>query len=176
MTKEQRRTLAVLIPFTLALMCFWFIDEETQESVSFATPHWHRPSLKTNSKNVSRVPASVPAVHVQKAEITHTNTGLSHPVWKEQVEKNLLTQAAGTLKKAEIEKIDSFDWKIGKVDVKVDSVIVKLEHTKGHRSSFRAIVDASNGKILQTWDHPVIDQFDPKARNTVKIDPRYHND
>lgn len=175
MTKEQRRTLAVILPFTIALMCFWYIDEEAQERISVPTPVVVHPRPKIDFKSPSRMPASVPT-NIRKAVITHTNSGLSHPVWKEQIEKTLLTQAAGTLKNAEIEKVDSFNWRIGKVDVKVDSIIVKLEHTKGHRSSFRAIVDASNGKILQTWDHPVLDNFDPKTRHNIKVDPRYHND
>ena len=175
MTREQRRTLAVLIPFTLALMCFWIIDEEPQVSVSPSSPHNHRPRPEAADKAHSRLPASVPA-NLRNAVITHTNTGPSLPVWKKQLEKNLLIQAAGTLKNAEIDKVDSFNWKMGKVDVKVDSIIVKLEHIKGHRSSFRAIVDASNGKILQTWDQPVLDNFDSKTRYGVRVDPRYHND
>lgn len=175
MTKEQRRALAVLIPFTIALMCFWIIDEEAQVSVSHpALPHSQmRP--ETSLKAQSRLPASVPA-NLQNAVVTHTNTGPTQPVWKKQLEKNLIVQASGTLKNAEIDKVDSFNWRMGKVDVKVDSIIVKLEHVKGHRSSFRAIVDASNGKILQTWDQPVLDNFDSKTRYGVKVDPRYHND
>jgi hypothetical protein len=72
--------------------------------------------------------------------------------------------------------VGTLDWKVGNVDVKVDSVIVKLEHVKGHKSSFRAIVDSSNGKILQTWDQPYIDNFSSKSVESVKLDPRYHND
>jgi len=175
MIKEQRRALAVLIPITIALISFWYIDGETEEKLSTAPSSHIEAAPKIEFKTPSRFPASVP-LNVRNPVIIHTNAGLNHPVWKEKVEKTLLTQAAGNLKKAEIEKVDSFQWKMGKVDVQVDSIIVKLEHTKGHRSSFRAIVDASNGKILQTWDHPVLDNFDPKTRYGVKVDPRYHND
>ena len=175
MTKEQRRALGVLISFSIALMCFWFIDKSGEKSVSSHSPDQTRPLMRNSQFAPSRVPASVPAT-LRKPVITHTNSGLSQPVWKKQLEKSLLVQAAGTLKNAEIDKVDSFNWKMGKVDVKVDSIIVKLEHVKGHRSSFRAIVDASNGKILQTWDAPINDNFDSKTRFGVKVDPRYHND
>ncbi|MFL5784331.1 MAG: hypothetical protein ACJ76H_06985 [Bacteriovoracaceae bacterium] len=131
-------------------------------------------SQKPFSGPLFRTPASVPS-GVQNRVAVSTKTGPT-PQWKSQLEKTLFTQGGGQLKKAEIEKVGTLDWKVGNVDVKVDSVIVKLEHVKGYRSSFRAIVDSSNGKILQTWDQPVLDNFSSKNSATVKLDPRYHND
>jgi hypothetical protein len=151
-------------------MCFWFVDgqkEASHPAVSVTYEKGHKP--------VFRGPASVPHTAVTR-QGNHTKWGLYRPAWKAALEKNLLLQGGGNLKKAEIEKVDSFDWKMGNVPVKVDSLIVKLEHVKGYKSSFRAIVDSSNGKILQTWDHPVNDNFDSHTRTGIKLDPRYHND
>ena len=173
MTKNQKRSLAIILPFTIALMCFWFIDAENenheQKTVS-ATPG--RPAPQKLHKGQIRAPASVPQLPVQVT----VSPVVSQPVWKENLEKTLRTQGGSLIKNIEIEKVDSFDWKVGKVDVRVDSVKVSLQNDKGHRSSFRAIVDATSGKILQTWDQPVIDNFSAKTGGTIKIDSRYHND
>lgn len=175
MINKSHVPILVFTSITVAITYLWYTGSKSQTSLSVDAPVRIARPPKLDFKAASRTTASIPQ-SLPKAKITYTNSGSSHPVWKEKIEKNLLAQAAGTLKEAQIEKVDSFNWKIGKVDVPVDSVIVKLEHTKGHRSSFRAIVDASNGKILQTWDHPVLDNFDPKTRYGVKVDSRYHND
>lgn len=162
--------------FVSTLAGFWFlssgIDPETNSSLSKSN---HKASAEIALKPTIRAPGSIPQTTGNPVTV-NTNPGQTLPAWKSALEKNLLTQGAGQLKSAVIEKVDSFNWKMGNVDVPVDSVLVKLEHVKGHRSSFRAIVDSSNGKILQTWDHPVIDNFGDKHAAGIKIDPRYHND
>lgn len=173
MTKERTRALKILAPLTISLMLFWIMDSrkepETTQVSSVYSPQGN--SLKPGFRG----PASVPQITASKVNV-HTSKGLSSPVWKEQLEKNLMLQGGGNLKSIVIEKVDSFEWKMGNVPVQVDSLVVKLEHKKGYRSSFRAIVDSSNGKILQTWDHPVNDNFDSKSKADIKIDARYHND
>ncbi len=173
MTKEQKRTSAILIPFIIALMCFWYIDSENDgngaESLSSTQA---KERLKNHPKAQLRAPASVPQTALKAAVVP----AVQAPVWKENLEKTLRTQGGTFVKNIEIEKVDSFDWKVGKVDVRVDSIKVSLQNIKGQRSSFRAIVDASSGKILQTWDQPVIDNFSAKTGGTIKIDSRYHND
>jgi hypothetical protein len=172
MTKGQKRAILVLTPMLVAFM-FWQGQKAPKTDFSPIQAKINL-SPEADYKPAFRAPSSVPP-SLQKSVAKSTNSGPT-PVWKSSLEKTLFTQGAGQLKKADIERVDTFDWKIGNVDVKVDSIIVKLEHIKGHRSSFRAIVDSSNGKILQTWDQPTMDNFDQKSRNTVKIDPRYFND
>ncbi len=175
MTKEQRSALAILLPFTIALMCFFYIDEEAQELASTTNIGPRSKTSPETDKGILRSPAG------QDKDLTkslgyHTKPGLSHPVWKEKLESTLKTQGGNFITKINIETVETFDWKIGKVDVRVDSIIVKLENIKGQRSSFRAIVDATSGKILQTWDAPVVDNFTAKSSGEIKIDSRYHND
>jgi hypothetical protein len=172
MTNKQSPA-RILVPFTIALMCFWYFDGKNDVPVA---PRANVSLPYENSvKPGFRGPASVPQV-TSNTIMNHTKLGQFQPAWKSTLEKNLLLQGGGNLKRAEIEKVDSFDWKMGNVPVKVDSLIVKLEHVKGYKSSFRAIVDSSNGKILQTWDHPVNDNFGSKSKADIKIDSRYHND
>jgi hypothetical protein len=174
MTKNQKKTLVTILPFTIALMVFWIFGNSSDEA-KLQTVAKVQSRTQTMKKTPFREPASVPQT-VQLAVINHTKNGLKEPVWKEALEKNLVLQGNGNLKKAEIEIVDSFEWKFGHVPVKVDSLLVKLEHMKGNRTSFNAIVDSSNGKILQTWNHPLTDDFNSRKRNYIKIDPRYHNE
>lgn len=174
MTRDEIRGLRILVPFAISLMCFWFFDGQENSVPTSQVTKAHIPS-QNSVKQGFRAPASVPATTAPTSAISKKSL-LSDPVWKSSFEKNLILQGGGNLRNVEIEKVDSFEWKVGNVPVQVDSLIVKLEHVKGYRSSFRAIVDSSNGKILQTWDHPVNDNFDPKTKAGIKIDPRYHND
>jgi hypothetical protein len=173
MTKNQKWAL-VAVP-ACWLLGQWFFRGQTSD-IRFLTadPVRTTVSAKPFSGPLFRTPASVPSGVQNRVQMSPPTE--STPKWKSQLEKNLFTQGSGQLKKAEIQKVGTLDWKVGNVDVKVDSVIVKLEHVKGHKSSFRAIVDSSNGKILQTWDQPYIDNFSSKSVESVKLDPRYHND
>ncbi|MES2526845.1 MAG: hypothetical protein V4598_07145 [Bdellovibrionota bacterium] len=156
-------------------MCFFYIDEDSSETTVVHNQISRQGNPPESDKSVLRGPASQPSSY-QKVTVSHTKSGLSHPVWKEKLEATLKVQGGKLIAKIDIETVDTFDWKIGKVDVKVDSIIVKLENVNGQRSSFRAIVDATSGKILQTWDAPVIDNYSVKTSGDFKIDPRYHND
>ena len=171
MTKGKKH-LSLFLFFTCTLAGFWFLSCQVgPESVSSSEKTISTPIAQNAVKPQFRGPASVP----QTTRIPVAATQIKAPVWKEKLEKLLITQGAGQLKSATIEKVDSFNWKIGKVEVPVDSVIVKLEHVKGYRSSFRAIVDSSNGKLLETWDQPHFDNFGSKEGSGIALDPRYHS-
>lgn len=173
MTKEQKRALSIICPFVISLMCFWYIDSENVENgPEYVTSPASMSAPENQPKTQLRAPASVPQIALKDA----VSPAVQAPIWKENLEKTLRAQGGSFIKDIEIEKVDSFDWKVGNVDVRVDSIKVSLKNVKGQRSSFRAIVDASNGKILQTWDQPIIDNFSANAGGTIKIDSRYHND
>lgn len=169
MTKQQRSQLILSSLGVSALLIMLIGTPEGQNPAPVITV-----KAKPQSQEVHhhRSPASVPPSQVQ---VPTPNAAIKQPHWKNQLEQTLFTQSSGNLKKAEIEKVDSFDWKIGKAHIKVDSIIVKLEHIQGQKTSFRAIVDASNGKILQTWDQPVVDEIGGKASD-IRIDSRYHHE
>jgi hypothetical protein len=173
MTKKQKRSLAILFPTAIALMCFWYFGAENKEKGREGVSSSRTGFVPKKKSDIPlRAPASVP-----QAPVKFANAPLeSSPVWKKNLEKTLKTQGGAFIKKIDIEKVDSFDWKVGKVDVRVDSIKVSLQNIKGQRSSFRAIVDASSGKILQTWDQPIVDNFSARIGGTIKIDSRYHND
>jgi hypothetical protein len=52
---------------------------------------------------------------------------------------------------------------------------VTLTNQQEAQSSFRAIVDAQTGKILETWDQTISDPADVRGGFRIKLDPRYTN-
>ena len=95
------------------------------------------------------------------------------PQWKAGLERSLLAQGGQTLKDIKISKLDSFIWSVGGQAVNVESVLIILENEKGELTRFNAMVDSESGKIIQTWNQPVIDPMNPRESEGVRIDPRY---
>ena len=95
--------------------------------------------------------------------------------WQERVEKALRAQGGSSLSEIDIQKTDSFIWAHEGVALNVESVLITLKNQNGEERKFRAMVDSETGKILRTWDHPVIDPMNPRESRGVSIDPRYHN-
>lgn len=95
--------------------------------------------------------------------------------WKSRVEKSLFIQGGKELKSVDIKRVDSFIWEHEGISLDVESVIVSVTNQKGEERKFRAMIDPLNGKILRTWDHPVIDPMNPRENQSgLKLDPRYH--
>lgn len=175
MTKNNKRIIfsVSVIAVTSSLMVF-FPRENALKQVSDAEPTHSRPQLENTFKTDYR-PATTGLVNAGKA-LRKPASQLPAPLWKSNLEKSLQTQANGRLKSSEITKVDSFSWKVGKVDVPVESLFIKLVDVGGQTTTFRAMVDSTNGKVLQTWDHPQDDNFDGQNHDGISVDARYHND
>jgi len=93
--------------------------------------------------------------------------------WQKNLETTLTRLGGKDLKSIDIKRVDSFIWKQQNLLLNVESVLVRLYNQKGEETSFRAIVDAQNGKILQTWDQPVIDHINARDTFGIRLDSRY---
>lgn len=98
------------------------------------------------------------------------------PEWQEGLKKALETQGGNTIKELTIQNIDSFVWIHEGAPLFVESVIVKIKGNENQLVNFRVLVDAQTGKILRSWDQPVIDPIDPRSNFKIKVDPRYHTE
>lgn len=96
--------------------------------------------------------------------------------WKPNLEKTLRAQGGDNVKDIVIKKVDSFVWNHDGIALYVESVVVTVKNQKNEETSFKALVDAQNGKILKNWDQPIFDPIHPKDNFKVRIDPRYHNE
>ncbi len=175
MTNQKYRIVFTIAVVGLLCVGMWYL-ESSKAPVSNMSG--------TRTKSTVTTPNSFKSVYRPSSEDTQTGQNNSRkpasqipsPVWKTKLEKSLLAQANGRLKSSEITKVDSFSWKVGKVEVPVESLLIKLVEVNGQVSTFRAMVDSTNGKILQTWDHPHSENFDDKNHDGIRIDSRYHND
>jgi hypothetical protein len=93
--------------------------------------------------------------------------------WQQQLEAVLWQQGGDELKAVDVVKERSLIWKNEGISLHVESVRITLTNNKQESTSFRALVDSQTGKILETWDQPVIDPINPREGHRIKLDPRY---
>jgi hypothetical protein len=96
------------------------------------------------------------------------------PEWKEGLVSTLRAQGGSDLTDVRLNVVDSFVWIHDGLGLFVESVIVTIKNERNHETTFRVLVDAQNGKILQNWDQPVVDPATPQESFRLKLDPRYH--
>jgi hypothetical protein len=126
--------------------------------------------LKVDGRKVIGPP---PPYSVKKKSYILSNH--TSPEWREGLEEVLLAQAPD-LKELKISRLDSFIWSVGGQATNVESVLVSFKSDSGQSTKFNALVDSQTGKILQSWNHPIIDSLNPRETFGIKLDPRYHQD
>lgn len=128
---------------------------------------------KHNGKRVLNLP---PGHEKETLDNLHVSNTVSED-WQSKVEVALKLQGGDALKDVSIKKVESLVWIYNGVALNAESIEVTLKNEKGERTSFRAMVDSQNGKILQTWDQPVFDPINPHEKQFgIRVDPRYQND
>lgn len=146
----------------------------------------HRPIINKQTKTPpSKIPQiyhpHVPLHDTEVAAAVTPNPKERRPVnfrsqnWQKNLESTLSVLGGKELKEIQIKRIETIVWKQDNMLFNAESVMVSLTNQQGHETSFRAIVDAQNGKILQTWDQPVIDHVNPRENFGIRLDPRYEN-
>ena len=129
-------------------------------------------TLTIDGKKVLGLPPGNEKSQIQKLKIANKIS----PEWEPNLEKSLRAQGGDSVKEIAIKKVDSFVWNHDGVALFVESVVVTVKNHKNEETSFKALVDAQNGKILKNWDQPIFDPLHPKDNFKVRIDPRYHNE
>lgn len=142
------------------------------QDTSTQSPVIDSQTLTIDGKKVLGLPPGNPENQLQKLKIANR---ISRE-WEPNLEKSLRAQGGDRVKDIKIKKVDSFVWNQDGVALFVESVIVTVKNQKNEETSFKALVDAQNGKILKNWDQPIFDPLHPKDNFKVKIDPRYHNE
>jgi len=142
------------------------------------------PVLSSKPK-VKKGPQVIPEESVVEADLSQDEpeqkqdkviTHDSSPEWKELLEENLRAQGGDEIEEIKIDKVDSFLWSHEGVSLNVDSVVITIRGRQNQSTKFRAIVDPQNGKILNSWDRPIVEYADPSKRRGIKVDPRYHQE
>jgi hypothetical protein len=98
------------------------------------------------------------------------------PDWEEGLLNAFRAQGGQAIKQMNLKKVDSFVWIHDGLALFVESVIVSLKSDQNRETTFRVLVDAQNGKILQHWDQPIVESGNPRENFRIKLDPRNHEE
>jgi hypothetical protein len=95
--------------------------------------------------------------------------------WKEKLHESLLLQAGKSITDIEIKKEKSLVWVRDNNPLLVESVLISVKNNQNEQSSYRALVDAQTGKVLETWDQTIYEPADPREEFHLHVDARYAN-
>jgi hypothetical protein len=102
---------------------------------------------------------------------------VKHHVGHEKtMETTIRNMVKDSLSEMSFEKVEEIPWNYGGKKVNAQSYIVTLKNDVNATTTFRVLVDAQSGKLMESWDQPIYDPVNPRNNFKVKIDPRYHND
>lgn len=94
--------------------------------------------------------------------------------WEENVKVQLKRQAMDDSVEVNIIKESTLFWEEMGTSIEANTIKVQLRTPAGETTSFRALIDSNTGKVLRTWDRPVLDPINPRERSGIKINSRYH--
>ncbi len=102
---------------------------------------------------------------------------VKHHVGHEKtMETTIRNMVKDSLSEMSFEKVEEIPWNYGGKKVRAQSYIVTLKNEVNATTTFRVLVDARSGKLMESWDQPIYDPVNPRNNFKVKIDPRYHHD
>lgn len=94
--------------------------------------------------------------------------------WEENVKVQLKRQAMDDNVEVNIIKESALFWEEMGTSIEANTIKVQLRTPAGETTSFRALIDSNTGKVLRTWDRPVLDPINPRERSGIRINSRYH--
>jgi hypothetical protein len=183
MTKKQKnQVIFILVLLVLASILYYFFYPTMKVQMG-QFPGLGDSAQQTTPK-LKKVPASaVPMINGRKVVglPSHQNkqslknfvpVNTPSPTWKKAVEKSIIRQAGGKVKDLEVKQLESLIWIQDNIPLNVENVTVSFRDPDGRKISFRAMVDSQSGRLIQTWDRPVFDDFGPN-KDGIRLDPRY---
>jgi hypothetical protein len=170
MTKRQFLFLILAIAF--GAMGAYLLFSSKQESKTVEKPEQGIPlkssATKIDGRKVLNLPPGDEKETIAKLKVRP----IEESDWEDGLKKNLRAQGGAGIE-IRLTKLESFMWAINDTAIPVESVKIELEDKGGRTSKFNALIDSNSGKILQTWNQPIVDPVNPREVPGVKIDPRY---
>jgi hypothetical protein len=175
MTKRNLLLLLLIFIMVIAVIILRMQEPQKVESSSVKdSPDFTSSTGRISSPQARKVSSLPPVKEAQS--LPSENVQIAHqisPHWEEELTEQLKSQGGSSLKEVKVKKIDSVIWKQHNLTLQAESVIVSLKNKQGEEVSFRAMVDSQTGKILESWDRPVVDPLNPREGFGLKLDPRY---
>lgn len=169
-----RKHFVLIAAFVLVVTAAWVwlmkssVQHEGTRSIASVPP----------SKHITSEPAETPET-TDDMKTTGTEDNGPQPQsepWQAAVEASLWAQGKKSISDIKIDHLGSEIRKIDGNALKVNFLRITLVGHEGQLTKFNALVDASNGKILQTWNRPVYDSLNVRADFKLRVDPRYHRE
>lgn len=175
--KNQWIFILILLGIGLVVYYFYFSSGPVTEQTKVPKPHTSKahapsPELTINGRKVVNLPAG----KTQKDLQDFVPLNEPSPEWQKNVKAAMLTQAGGKLKDLQIKKVESLVWIQNQTPLNVESVQISFKDPNNREIAFRALVDSQSGRLLQTWDQPVIDSPQRDSDDGIGLDPRYQED
>jgi hypothetical protein len=151
--------------------CGFFFFYFKKEEFSIST-HDKKDSLKIS---VQKVPFQTQKATVLKTSSSSAPLSKTSSQWEKKLQKHLKAQARDSVKDIKVVKEKSLVYHQNQIPLQVESVLISLTNHQDVTSSFRALVDAKTGKVLETWDQTIFDPAEVRKEFRFKLDPRYRN-
>lgn len=175
--KRRGQFLFAGILLVLALALFFLLPSQEPETPA---PEEEPPKIENSSSQTNKTNSPSPKRRVigedQKPILNSENFAPQNtpsPEWAPALEDSIRRQGGDDLKDLKITPIESLVWVHEGKALNVETAKVSFKDPEGREISFKAMVDSQSGKVLQTWDQPVFDDFSHKKKSGVKLDPRY---
>lgn len=182
MTKKQKNQLIfILVLLTIAAVVYYFFYPVILMPIGQAPQKVN--NVRQSRPGSVRTPPSVPVINGRKVvglppnqskqdlkKFVPANT--PSPVWKKAVEKSVINQAGGKVKGLEVKQLESLIWIQDNIPLNVENVMVSFLDPDGRKITFKAMVDSQSGRLIQTWDRPVFDDYSAN-KDGIRLDPRY---
>lgn len=103
-----------------------------------------------------------------------TTSPILEEPWEENVKVQIKRQAMDDNIEVNVTKESTLFWEEMGTSIEANTIKVQLRTPAGETTSFRALIDSNTGKVLRTWDRPVLDPINPREQSGIKINARYH--
>jgi|GEM_PF-4007879 len=97
------------------------------------------------------------------------------PPWEDQLIENLKAQAGDELEKIDYVVFERRSWPVNEIKIPVALTTLKLTRKGGMETKVDVMIDETTGKILQSWNAPVIDPVNPREEFRIKL-PNHSRD
>jgi hypothetical protein len=170
MTRTRGFLIVFVMVIALAVIFARFLNQSTTEVT------------KSKDKATNEAPATAERKLIgvppekEKEVLEHLTLRNSiSPEWEDKLTESLKAQGGDAVTNIQIKKVASLIWVQNGSGINVESVVITIKGKAEEESLFKALVDSQTGKILETWDRPVVDPINPRKAFRLKVDPRYFN-
>lgn len=175
MTNNKKLTL-LIASLLISLATYFIFETEEEDLVDTSLPAIPSTLAPVTDHQISG--RKIIGLPPEKEEAVLKDLKVANVVsedWSERLKESIQLQGGDEIEEIVLSKVASLIWVQNDVGINVESVQVRIKNKEGDETLFRALVDSQTGKILETWDRPIMDPVNPRKGFRLTVDPRYFN-